>query len=445
MVDIVEHDSLIRTFLKNKSVKKRLSNYLASENETNLFDHLLRLEFSSKEPLTNSQLSDDVVIDASILSKITKPGLNGVLKEFCKRYEVAPPIQLYFKTNKSNMKPNYKGVGYSNIGAHFACASYYKNDHTSGSFVTIDELKKCLASALSIIANVGIQEALQILEPPSSIQPDKLKLYTPTIKIKLNKKQNLLSYKYRWPETIYGRDKEREQLLEFVKYEDEKFLWWAITGNGGTGKSRLALELCYELDGQGWYTGFLTNPKEIDVLSDWKPMRPTLIVVDYTYEKSKKLGECINNYMYENSKQWDFPVRILFLERYAKSEALKQFCLPDPDIINDNLLYDNSTNDDKSRFLKLGSLSDEAIDSITTEVFKREKDEDPSKGVLGTIKTFLKERVHENNPLYTMILAEACTRNEKVQEWDIEKLFDRHLGHTRKIWLKAGIDETNGL
>ena len=73
--------------------------------------------------------------------------------------------------------------------------------------------------------------------------------------------------------TATAGDEEMQRLHKFVNYENENLLWWTITGNGGTGKSRLALELCYELDEQDWYAGFLTTQEEIDILSDWKPTR----------------------------------------------------------------------------------------------------------------------------------------------------------------------------
>ena len=53
-----------------------------------------------------------------------------------------------------------------------------------------------------------------------------------------------------------GRTSEMSQLQNFLE-EDQKFLWWAITGQAGAGKSRLALEFLKQSAGK-WF-GFFVN------------------------------------------------------------------------------------------------------------------------------------------------------------------------------------------
>ncbi len=52
-----------------------------------------------------------------------------------------------------------------------------------------------------------------------------------------------------------GREAELDRLRDFL-FGAEDFRWWLATGPGGSGKSRLALELCQRA-GACWRTGFL--------------------------------------------------------------------------------------------------------------------------------------------------------------------------------------------
>ncbi len=101
-----------------------------------------------------------------------------------------------------------------------------------------------------------------------------------------------------------------------------------ITGPGGAGKTRLALELIRRLDanhpdGDGWLAGFLTGPEMRRFaaqknLGEWGWQRPTLAVVDYAATDSEPLGlwleELSTN---ERRRRSGPPLRILLLERHA--------------------------------------------------------------------------------------------------------------------------------
>lgn len=287
----------------------------------------------------------------------------------------------------------------------------------------------------------------KIFNPPSKVGTSTkcekcLNLVKPKINIDPVKEQIILSYKYRWPKELYGRSKEIKALYEFINHPNENLLWWAVVGKGGVGKSRLALELCYELEEKhNWYTGFLIDSQTIEILKTWTPQKPTLIVIDYVYEKVHSLGDCISNYVYENSRKWNYPVRILLLERHADSEALESICMSDPDTIVDNLLYKGLKKSySGNKYLEIKGIGDKWIDTIVEDIFKRENKKDPPQKALKVIKQFLKEKVRENNPLFAMILAEACAKNEEINNWDIERLLNRQLERTKKLWNKNGID-----
>ena len=67
-----------------------------------------------------------------------------------------------------------------------------------------------------------------------------------------------------------------------------------LTGGAGTGKSRLAIELCDRLTEDGWHAGLAVAPAGPD-WGGWSPRRPTLVVFDYA-----------------DDRRWTRPFRALF-------------------------------------------------------------------------------------------------------------------------------------
>jgi glycosyltransferase involved in cell wall biosynthesis len=92
-----------------------------------------------------------------------------------------------------------------------------------------------------------------------------------------------------------------------------------ITGPGGQGKTRLALELCGRRQEAGWYAGFIDRDLEpAAVPGAWRSIverrRPMLIVLDYAETRQNLLLSILREAI---SDQSDYPVRILLLARDA--------------------------------------------------------------------------------------------------------------------------------
>lgn len=90
-----------------------------------------------------------------------------------------------------------------------------------------------------------------------------------------------------------------------------------ITGAGGVGKTRLALELCRQSIEKGWHAGFLGADLEANQMaSAWKILRALnqnlLIIVDYAETRQAVLLALIKEILKEKGTQ---PVRILLLAR----------------------------------------------------------------------------------------------------------------------------------
>jgi glycosyltransferase involved in cell wall biosynthesis len=90
-----------------------------------------------------------------------------------------------------------------------------------------------------------------------------------------------------------------------------------LTGEGGAGKTRLALELCGRLRQQGWYSGFLrhtfqTHEAATLALELGKADSPVLVVLDYAETRSQQLLELLVQALTLPNKP---KVRLLLLAR----------------------------------------------------------------------------------------------------------------------------------
>ncbi len=109
-----------------------------------------------------------------------------------------------------------------------------------------------------------------------------------------------------------GRTVELARLNSFLE-TDSQFKWWAITGQGGAGKSRLALELLKrsKID---WYGFFLNHTADKADVDRFVPFNDTIIVIDYVKGNEKQIAGLVS-LMIDKYRSVSFKLRILFLER----------------------------------------------------------------------------------------------------------------------------------
>lgn len=119
---------------------------------------------------------------------------------------------------------------------------------------------------------------------------------------------------------LLGRGDELDSLRAFLN-TPKPISVRVVVGGGGSGKTRLALELCDLMQAEGWNTGFITSSEADRLLqgqnlSAWGWQKPTLVVMDYAAAKAQTLGHWLGE-LADRTAATHHPLRILLLERSA--------------------------------------------------------------------------------------------------------------------------------
>ena len=94
-----------------------------------------------------------------------------------------------------------------------------------------------------------------------------------------------------------------DYIRELMKWcEDEhQFNMGCLLGEGGSGKSRMAAELCFRMLQRGWHAGVVRTETGISSWEEFDPLLPTLIVFDYA-ENVADLGRIAWNLSQRRSR-----------------------------------------------------------------------------------------------------------------------------------------------
>lgn len=135
-----------------------------------------------------------------------------------------------------------------------------------------------------------------------------------------NTYENRFLYAARAQEFV-GREAALSTLSEFL-YSEGAFSWYGVAGQGGSGKSRLVLEVCLR-NGGAWRSGFLRTPKDFSAWDAWQPDQPTLLVMDYAEREAESIGALVRR-LHERADLL-FPVRLLVVTRDEEGTWRERF------------------------------------------------------------------------------------------------------------------------
>jgi hypothetical protein len=252
-------------------------------------------------------------------------------------------------------------------------------------------------------------------------------------------------YRRRWTPML-GREEAVQQLDEFLEYPNP-FCWWAITGPGGMGKSRLALDFCLK-HGQmhtneppQWEAGFVqTSQIEGQRPFDWAhwiPDRPHLLVIDYVAGRVQTVQRIISD-LTVVSRQLPHKVRLLVLERGVNQPWWQE--LTGRTEVKE-MLYQSSIDASSKSTLNLPSLTTNARWAVVQQVQQRmDKPSLPDADKAKTLADI--DRIDPaNRPLFVLLTALAIANGATIDTWHQSELLDYHLKLDEMEWRKKEKDE----
>lgn len=161
-----------------------------------------------------------------------------------------------------------------------------------------------------------------------------------------------------------GRKTELAQLDIFIE-TDRLFQWWALTGQGGAGKSRLAFEFLRRCQ-KNWFGFFLNFNATESMVEQFCPFNDTLIIVDYVKGNEKQIAKMVS-LLIDKFKTLNYKLRLLFLERdnLLMSGSWYDSLISALDVLHrsefNDAEYNISLITREHRFLYLDDFNDEAV------------------------------------------------------------------------------------
>lgn len=226
----------------------------------------------------------------------------------------------------------------------------------------------------------------------------------------------------------YVKREDAEAALDALLASEDLFGWTVVHGEGGSGKSRLALEYALSRGG-AWAAGFLDRKADQPNWSRWQPATPHILIIDYPAIAPESVGDMLLALAGRaRNGAFDAPVRVILLERdphgdwrnklYSREGAQYQitpFATPD---------------------IGLEPLDDKGLWKIYETFFAVSETPLPDpKETLAALAAIDEDK----RALFAAFHADALKRDEAFQQWDQENLVRDVLAQEeRRYWWRAG-------
>ena len=231
-----------------------------------------------------------------------------------------------------------------------------------------------------------------------------------------------------------GRTEEMQALLAYLT-DARSCLWWAITGQAGSGKSRLAMELLYRL--QTTWTGFFLNDNvPAETVKNFKPFCNTVVVIDYVAGREREVAGVFTNLQSVFAKT-SYKLRVLFLERDSSrssgswySKLTQRMC---------GIAFEKFKKAEYSdQFMVLSDLDQKAVETLITEICETRGIDQYDATEL--YETYGKKFEHlKFRPLFVQLFVEAWIENDcRVPQYESSiQLLESLLIREQQKWLAA--------
>lgn len=222
-----------------------------------------------------------------------------------------------------------------------------------------------------------------------------------------------------------------EQLDRFVG-DDRAFVWHVLSGEGGTGKSRLALEYALKhANNSDVDIGFLSiNAAQHFNWIDWQPSKAVFIIIDYAARHSDLVADII--LALSEQTAFKHKVRLLLLERELTgawfSKITQSGSASHPFI-------------DGSWFGEDGTLEPpEDVWPIIEFMARKNKANLPSRDAALTQLARIDPQMR---PLYAAFLGDAYFRAQNPRQWSAYDLVENVLEHEKRYWSDGGVRQSH--
>ena len=216
-----------------------------------------------------------------------------------------------------------------------------------------------------------------------------------------------------------GRKQELKLLEDFcASHEDVS--WWAVTGPGGMGKSRLVYEFTNRKHKNGWqierfeaHPSKDSNANSIEALHEWLPDTPrTIVVLDDIQSHMEQVRQWLNEVVHHHRSE---KLRILLLEREGKDLNSSSWLGADPcEDVPGEWCHDKN-------FLCLEPMTNADLITIMDDYASAAGQKLNAELLLKTL-----ERVDPKlmRPLYAVAIADARCQGKDPTHWNRKKVLD---------------------